>query len=130
MCNRPLRDPLSIKLGIGPVCRGESSSNKAPARQPTDNLFSNQLNPNITTYVTKGKHPVFTILQQESKNPTPKYIEAVLEITKWQREQENTNQYILFRSFQGMFYAISPDNKLINLKTQLQSDAVNTILAL
>jgi len=35
-CGRPLKDPESIKLGMGPVCSGRSSTRKQAAKHPED----------------------------------------------------------------------------------------------
>lgn len=125
-CNRPLTDALSIRLGIGPVCRG--GVGKSAPTPTMGGLFGHTPPPvDITAKVLPHKQvTAVLIVQHEPKNPTPEYLERATEAARTHTKEINVPDcLIIFRSYNGYFYLVGKDNKTINLETKNQSNALN-----
>jgi hypothetical protein len=56
-CGRPLTDPVSIALGLGPVCRGEAAYRPVPPARPArgGRSYSDPLYINTTLFVVRSE---------------------------------------------------------------------------
>lgn len=100
-CKRPLRDPISVSLGIGPVCRTKSKYQELKDKQ--ENMFGTKASYTYTYYQQYNVLAIIDVGAIEAKSVTNDMENVLKEIWKQDGERFAPGIKTMYKDSQGVW---------------------------
>lgn len=116
ICGKPLSDPISVKIGIGPVCRVHRKTNEM--NEKTSNLFSDR---STFAYGFFNNKNILWIEDLGGFKSVTNDIENIMKDIK-SEGHDIKNKHIMYKDSYGIWDGIKIENRIVSFFSINETD--------